>query len=132
MAINPKKEILVYAHWLGIADPLLMGILSVSSVKRRESFSFEYTNNWLQSGFSQMIDPDFQLYSGAFYPRGDKSNFGVFLDSCPDRWGRVLMQRRETFIERQELRPPKKLLESDFLLGVFDGHRMAAAFLQVH
>jgi serine/threonine-protein kinase HipA len=73
-----------------------------------------------------MLDPDLQLYSGAFYPRGDKPNFGVFLDSCPDRWGRVLMQRREAVIARQERRQPKKLSGSDFLLGVYDGHRMGA------
>jgi serine/threonine-protein kinase HipA len=126
MAANTKKEILVYAHWEGMPAPLVMGLLSASPAKGKESFSFEYTNNWLQSGFSQMIDPDLQLYSGAFYPRGDKPNFGIFLDSCPDRWGRVLMQRREAAIARQEERQPKKLLESDFLLGVYDAHRMGA------
>ena len=103
-----------------------MGVLSVAPAKGKESFSFEYADAWLKSGFSQMIDPDLQLYSGAYYPRDDKPNFGVFLDSCPDRWGRVLMQRREAAIAKQEDRAAKKLLESDFLLGVYDGHRMGA------
>ncbi len=125
-AINTKKEIQVYAHWQGLLTPQLMGILSVTPAKGKESFSFEYTNDWLQSGFSQMIDPDLQLYSGAYYPRDDKPNFGVFLDSCPDRWGRVLMQRREAALANQEGRKAKKLVESDFLLGVYDGHRMGA------
>lgn len=126
MAANTKKEIQVYAHWLGLQEPALMGVLSVSPAKGKESFSFEYSEAWLKSGFSQMIDPDLQLYSGAYYPRDDKPNFGVFLDSCPDRWGRVLMQRREAAIAKQEDRAAKKLLESDFLLGVYDGHRMGA------
>ncbi|MFT4154296.1 type II toxin-antitoxin system HipA family toxin [Parafilimonas sp.] len=126
MAANAKKEIQVYAHWLGLQEPSLMGVLSVSSAKGKESFSFEYADAWLKSGFSQMIDPDLQLYPGAYYPRDDKPNFGVFLDSCPDRWGRVLMQRREAAIAKQESRAVKKLLESDFLLGVFDEHRMGA------
>lgn len=126
MATNIKKDILVYAHWQGLQQPSLMGVLSVSHAKGKESFSFEYADAWLKSGFSQMIDPELQLYSGAYYPRGDKSNFGIFLDSCPDRWGRVLMQRREAAIAKQEDRVVKKLLESDFLLGVFDGHRMGA------
>lgn len=73
-----------------------------------------------------MLDPDLQLYSGAFYPRDEKINFGIFLDSCPDRWGRVLMQRREAIIAKKEERKAKTLLESDFLLGVFDAHRMGA------
>ena len=126
MAANTKKEIQVYAHWLGLQEPALMGVLYVSPAKGKESFSFEYSDAWLKSGFSQMIDPDLQLYSGAYYPRDDKPNFGVFLDSCPDRWGRVLMQRREAAIAKQEDRAVKKLLESDFLLGVYDGHRMGA------
>ena len=125
-ATNTKKEIQLYAHWQGLQEPSLMGVLSVSPSKGKESFSFEYADAWLRSGFSQMIDPDLQLYSGAYYPRDDKPNFGVFLDSCPDRWGRVLMQRREAAIAKQEDRAAKKLLESDFLLGVYDGHRMGA------
>jgi len=126
MAFNSKKDLLVYIQWQGMLEPSLMGTLSVAPAKGKESFSFEYATDWLQSGFSQMIDPDLQLYSGAFYPRDDKPNFGIFLDSCPDRWGRVLMQRREAAIAKQEQRNPRKLLESDFLLGVYDGHRMGA------
>ncbi len=53
-----------------------------------------------------------------------KSNFGIFLDSSPDRWGRLLMRRREAALARQEKRTEKLLLESDYLLGVYDGHRM--------
>lgn len=121
-----KKEIYVYAHWQGFKEPALMGILNAVPVRGKESFSFEYDDAWLKSGFSQMIDPDLQMYSGAYYPRDDKDNFGVFLDSCPDRWGRILMQRREVAIARIEKLMPDKLMESDFLLGVFDGHRMGA------
>lgn len=123
---NSKKEIQVYGHWLGLNEPALMGILSASLARGKQSFSFVYSDAWLKSGFSQMIDPDLQLYSGAYYPRDDKPNFGIFLDSCPDRWGRVLMQRREAALAKQEGRVVKKLLESDFLLGVYDGHRMGA------
>ena len=121
-----KKEILVHAHWQGLTDPARMGTLTVIQGKGKEVFSFEYAADWLKSGFTQMLDPDLQLYSGAYYPRDEKVNFGVFMDSCPDRWGRVLMQRREAAIARREERPARELLESDYLLGVFDGHRMGA------
>lgn len=73
-----------------------------------------------------MMDPELQLFAGQYYPREEKQNFGVFIDSCPDRWGRVLMERREAALARKEKRPEKKLLESDYLLGVFDGSRMGA------
>ncbi|CAN5125453.1 HipA domain-containing protein [soil metagenome] len=123
---NTKKEILVYAHWQGLSEPARMGNLTVTPSKGKETFSFEYSDEWLKSGFSQMLDPDLQLYSGAYYPRDKKVNFGIFLDSCPDRWGRVLMKRREAMIAKKEERKPKALLESDFLLGVFDEYRMGA------
>lgn len=129
---NTKKEILVYAHWQRLLKPARMGNLTVTPSKGKETFSFEYSDEWLKSGFSQMIDPDLQLYSGAYYPRGEKINFGIFLDSCPDRWGRVLMQRREAIIAKAEERKPKALLESDFLLGVFDEHRMGALRFKLH
>jgi serine/threonine-protein kinase HipA len=121
-----KKEILVYADWQGLAKPTKMGVLTATPARGKEAFSFEYSAEWLKSGFSQMLDPDLQLYSGAYYPRDEKINFGVFLDSCPDRWGRVLMQRREAILAKKEDRKPKTLLESDYLLGVFDEHRMGA------
>lgn len=131
MATNIKKEIRVYAHWKNLPNPVIMGILSVSPAKGKESFSFEYADTWLKSDFSQMLDPDLQYYSGTFYPRLNKPNFGVFLDSSPDRWGRVLMQRREGAMAKQERRATKKLLESDFLLGVFDEYRMGALRFKV-
>lgn len=118
------KDILVYAHWGGFDVPVPMGVLSAIPAKGREVFSFEYSKEWLQSTFRYIIDPDMQLYAGRFFPKDEKSNFGVFLDSSPDRWGRVLMDRREAIIARKEDRKLKKLLESDYLLGVFDGHRM--------
>ncbi len=130
--VNTKKEIFVYAHWQDLLEPTKMGILTATPTKGKEAFSFEYTDDWLKSGFSQMLDPDLQLYAGAYYPRNEKVNFGIFLDSCPDRWGRVLMKRREAIIAKKETRKPKTLLESDFLLGVFDKHRMGALRFKLH
>ncbi len=121
-----KRKILVYAHWQSLADPMVMGTLGITQGKGKEVFSFEYSPDWLKSGFTQILDPDLQLFSGAYYPKDEKVNFGLFLDSCPDRWGRVLMQRREAAIARNEGRVTRELLESDYLLGVFDGHRMGA------
>lgn len=122
--MSEKKEILVYAHWEGFNAPFLMGILSATPAKGKEVFSFEYTKEWLQSEFTYMLDPDLQFYSGRYFPKEEKINFGAFLDSCPDRWGRVLMDRKEAVLARNEKRVEKKLRESDYLLGVFDGHRM--------
>src|SRR6202008_3430673 len=76
--------------------------------------------------FHYMLDPDLQLYSGPQYLPEEKSNFGIFLDSSPDRWGKLIMRRREAALARLEKRKENTLHESDYLLGVFDGHRMGA------
>ena len=120
-----KKTIFVYADWQGMAQPRLMGSLQTELLRGKEIFSFAYDPEWLVSNQVQVIDPDLQWYRGKqFLNDKNKSNFGIFLDSSPDRWGRVLMRRREAALARQEGRPEESLLESDFLLGVYDGHRM--------
>jgi serine/threonine-protein kinase HipA len=100
--------------------------LRAESIRGNEVFSFEYDDNWLHSDQLFVLDPDLNYYSGPQYLQDDKPNFGVFLDSSPDRWGRVLMRRREALLARMENRPQKNLMQSDYLLGVYDEHRMGA------
>lgn len=124
MAINNRKNIFVYADWMGLQATQFMGMLSSDVVRGTEIFSFSYEPKWVEDSNRYQLDPDLQLYKGPQYVKSEKLNFGVFLDSCPDRWGRVLMDRREAQIARQENRDAKVLRESDYLLGVYDGHRM--------
>lgn len=121
-----NKTIYVYADWTD-SVPILMGTLFVSKNRGRELFSFEYDNNWVKNNNASIqFDPDLYLYSGRQYTPPDKSLFGIFSDSCPDRWGRTLMKRREAILARKENRKPNALTESDFLLGVYDETRMGA------
>lgn len=119
-----SQNIQVYAHWKGLPNPVLMGILSSERLRGKEIFSFSYRKEWLDSGYAQHLDPALQLYSGPQYPDVNKNNFGIFLDSSPDRWGRLLMRRREAAMARIENRKENNLFETDYLLGVYDGHRM--------
>jgi serine/threonine-protein kinase HipA len=121
-----EKKIYVYADWDKLNGPELMGILNVSITRGKEVFAFEYDKDWLHSAPAQLLDPDLGFYSGPQFLSEGKSNFGLFLDSAPDRWGRLLMKRREALKARKEERPVRILYESDYLLGVFDGHRMGA------
>lgn len=126
MAKNSQRSIQVYAGWIDLKQSTFMGTLHATQVRGKEVFSFQYDEAWLQSGNAQNLDPDLQLYSGPQYLGEGKSNFGIFLDSSPDRWGRVLMDRREALLARSEERKARTLFETDYLLGVFDGHRMGA------
>ena len=120
-----STQVLVFADWEALEGTTRLGTLRASIIRNRESFSFSYENDWLKSGIAQQIDPELQLYAGEQYTNND-SNFRVFLDSCPDRWGRVLMQRREAVLARDEKRRPRPLREIDYLLGVHDMYRMGA------
>ncbi|MFA6301509.1 MAG: HipA domain-containing protein [Legionella sp.] len=119
-----EKDILVYADWIEIEKPLLIGILNSSVLRGKEIFAFEYDSLWLNNRNIRALDPSLQLFKGRqFVPQGH-SNFGLFLDSSPDRWGRFLMKRREAHLAREEKRPERRIFESDYLLGVHDEYRM--------
>lgn len=124
MAVN-KIDIYVYADWLGLSQPTFIGILSAHQAKGRKAFSFEYDKEWLKTKEQRLIDPDIQFYSRQQFPN-NKENFGVFLDSMPDTWGRTLMKRREAHLAKTSGTKAKILYDIDFLLGVYDETRMGA------
>lgn len=123
---NSNKDIFVYADWKGLTEAVLVGILNVSQLRGKEIFSFEYSSDGLNLPGIQSIDPDLQLFAGQQYLSDNKTNFGIFMDSSPDRWGRVLMKRREAILARKNNRKAVALMESDFLLAVYDQNRMGA------
>lgn len=120
-----SKEVYVYADWEEFKEPTLVGTLRSDVVKRKEHFSFAYDSAWLQSDYAQQIDPELHLYSGDQHSV-EQQNFLAFLDSCPDRWGRLLMKRREAVLARKNGDKPRVLNEVDYLLGVHDLYRMGA------
>lgn len=119
-----EKTIYVFADFLPFHNELL-GKIYVSQTRGKEFYSFEYEQSWLEKG-NMILDPDLQLYKGRQYINDDKNIFGVFADSCPDRWGKRLMKRREEIRAKKAEEKPQKLLESDYLLGVYDEARMGA------
>lgn len=125
MAKTTRREIVVFADWHQLGETQRMGVLTADMLRGKEVFSFQYDAHWLKTTNSYSLDPDLQFYRGNQYLNDtSKSNFGLFLDSSPDRWGRVLMRRREAVLAKMEGRSEQNLYETDYLLGVFDGHRM--------
>lgn len=122
MSLN-SKTILVYDDF-SIDTPQLLGKLYVDMIKGGEIYSFEYDNSWLENTLlSVSLDPDLLSYGGRQYPNNN-SIFGLFADASPDRWGRMLMTKRERILADKESRKPRKLNDSDFLLGVYDETRI--------
>jgi serine/threonine-protein kinase HipA len=122
-----SREIEVWADWQELGAPILMGHLRSSLTRGKEVFSFSYEGEWLASGAARQLDPDLLLFGGPQYLNSEeRPNFGLFLDSSPDRWGRLLMQRREAALAREANRPAHRLQETDYLLGVNDEQRSGA------
>ena len=120
--MEKEKTIYVFADFLPFHNELV-GTIYVSQTRGKEFYSFEYAQSWLENQ-PMVLDPDLQLYKGRQYINDDKNIFGIFADSCPDRWGKRLMKRREELRAKKAEEKPRKLLESDYLLGVFDEARM--------
>jgi serine/threonine-protein kinase HipA len=53
----PQRYIEVHAHWIGLAKPMLMGILYATLVRNKEIFSFEYHHDWLKNNHGYILDP---------------------------------------------------------------------------
>ncbi len=122
---NEIQEIYVYMDTE--VEPRLMGRLYFANDRGRGISSFEYADSWLADvNNTTALDPDLALFAGRQYVSGAKANFGIFADSAPDRWGRLLMNRRETIAARKENRKPRRLSDMDYLLGVYDESRMGA------
>ncbi|MFD2586147.1 type II toxin-antitoxin system HipA family toxin [Croceitalea marina] len=120
-----KFDIYVFADWDGLEKPTLIGTLSAHFAKGKKAFSFEYDKTWLKTDAQRLLDPDIEFYSGPQFPT-NKENFGIFLDSMPDTWGKTLMKRRAAQDARAKNEKLKTLYEIDYLLGVFDESRMGA------
>lgn len=119
----------VYADWDGLDGPKRIGFLHGRRTRARELFEFQYDPQALDDpalNFLQ-LDPEILMFEGAQYPTPPRDKFGVFSDSSPDRWGRMLMKRRLERDIRSGLQPAGiQLYESDFLLGVHDLYRVGA------
>lgn len=121
--------IAVYADWDGLSTPLRLGVLHAQRGRTGEIFEFEFDAAALKHPATTglRLDPRLGLYEGRQYPQQRAESFGVFGDASPDRWGRLLMQRRLEREKRALQQPANaRLRESDYLLGVHDAFRVGA------
>ncbi|MDP2875923.1 MAG: hypothetical protein Q8O00_07050, partial [Holophaga sp.] len=104
--------------WVWLDDPAFGPLqhIGIQSRGDRGSERFAYEPIWLKHAHAFPLDPELDLTSGEFFP--GNSNFGAFMDSCPDRWGQILMKRREAVEAREERRTPRTLGPWEYLLGV--------------
>ena len=118
------KTLYVYADFDWLDEPLLVGELGYESLRGSDSYSFKYDNVWLRQYGSLFLSADINNYPGQQYTQPDRDIFGCFSDVLPDRWGRLLLNRREQILATEEKRPVRKLSSFDYLMGIDDYSRM--------
>lgn len=118
------QKLFVYADFDWLDKPLLIGELSCDSVRGNEIYGFSFDNEWLAKYGDIFLSDDLQNYTGTQYTRSERDIFACFSDALPDRWGRVLLNRREQIAAADEKRTVRRLTSFDYLMGVDDTSRM--------
>lgn len=118
------KKLFVFADFDWLDGPTLVGELGYESLRGSDSYSFKFDNEWLNRFGNLFLSADINNYPGQQYTQPDRDIFGCFSDALPDRWGRLLLNRREQILAREEKRPVRKLSSFDYLMGIDDFSRM--------
>jgi len=118
------KKITVYADFDFLSASQEIGILGYEHVRGKDHFVFEYSREWLKRYGGILLSGDLMNVPSLQHPRGNDNVFGFVKDSFPDRWGRLLLDRRERLTAQSEGRPMRKLTDYDYLVGIEDFTRM--------
>lgn len=90
-----------------------------------ESETFSYASSYLARRDAYALDPALPLRSGQHQTPDGRKIFGAFSDCAPDRWGRMLIHRKQRAGENQS-GGEVSFGEIDYLLGVRDDLRQGA------
>lgn len=110
-----------------LGPPTRIGSLARGHERNPELTRFAYAPAWLDARttpWAFSIDPELPLSQGDHFAAVGLP--GAFRDMTPDRWGQVLMDRREAQEAKDQGRPRRTLHRWDYLLGVEDITRMGA------
>lgn len=107
-------------------EELLAGRLWSHRRRGVESMTFSYEPSYLSHPLAYALDPDLPLLTGAQHTPAQRTIFGAFSDSSPDRWGRRLIARAENRRAERSAGAARSFGEIDYLLGVRDDLRQGA------
>ena len=113
-----SNKFTVHLDFMG--EQHVVGSLFFLSRGNRESASFYYDEKWLQNPLGFALQPSLPFAMGSNNTEPGEKLLGCFSDCSPDRWGRTLMQRRESNLAKADKRQARTLLERDYLLQVND------------
>lgn len=120
------EKLWVYADFDWLKEIELVGELSYEVLRGSGTYGFKYEDGWLKKHSDLQLCDDINNYPGPQYTPQGRDIFGCFADALPDRWGRLLLNRREQISAEEEKRGVKKLSSFDYLVGIDDVSRMGA------
>jgi serine/threonine-protein kinase HipA len=121
----PPEEIEVFVQIAG--EDVLAGRLWPHHRRQTESETLIYAPSYLARKDAYALDPALPLFSGQIQTPAGRPMFGAFSDCAPDRWGRMLIQRRARRAHGGTGTVAEESFgEIDFLLGVRDDLRQGA------
>lgn len=98
-----------------------VGVARFTLRRGRISTTFSYDDAWLAAAKTDnsvyALDPSLPLMPGVLYSENIPR---VFSDSAPDRWGRLLIERQQQSLDKEQGITPHQLDDVDFLIGVHD------------
>ena len=118
------KRITVYADFDFLSTAQKIGVLGYEHVRGKDHFVFEFSRQWLKQHAGFLLSGDLMNVPSLQHPRGNDNVFGFVKDSFPDRWGRLLLDRRERLTAQSEGRPIRMLTNYDYLIGIEDFTRI--------
>lgn len=121
-----SQNLFVYLDCDWTEKPTLVGRLYCERLRGTEKYAFEFDCEWLKHHPNLRLSADLDPLTGRQYLLGDKEIFGLFSDVLPDRWGRLLLMRREELEAKKENRQPRTLSALDQLSGIDDFSRIGA------
>lgn len=125
--MTSKAEILwVYLDCGWLPSAALIGRLYREMLRGAPKYAFEFDRQWLASHSGIRLSADLENFPGRQFQKPGAEIFGCFSDAMPDRWGRLLLKRREAVFAQREERTQKTLTAFDMLCGLDDLLRMGA------
>lgn len=118
------EKLLVYADFDWLKEPVCIGTLFQEFLRGNPKYSFEFSKEWLSDYNAITLSAELNNFVGRQYVQPPLDFFGCFNDSLPDRWGRLLLMRREQIQAQKESRPVRTLSPFDYLAGIEDQTRL--------
>lgn len=124
--LQKNKTLFVYGDFDWLETPTFIGTLTYESLRGKDSYGFSFSPEWIGLYPDLYLSEDLRNFSGWQFTGPESEIFACFSDALPDRWGRMLINRKEQIEAQLSGRPVRHLSSYDYLTAIDDFSRMGA------